>query len=287
MAIAVSGVSLWVALSPAVPTPEKADWLAAGRAVSERFETGDVLRFDPFWLDPPIALFEPFGGQPPPVFRGLPADEIINPSYTRVWVLTAFDRDAPRAPAGAGLVEELPLGAGLTLRGWTLPPSPVKRDLLADLDSAVVERWAPGQPGKRRCHWRNDRHDCKGRHWETVELSTQHVGGAPRRCMVLHPYPNHGTVGVTWRNVELGSAILIRSGFTLEAARNEKGSAVKLRVFVDNQLVLDRIEPPHAWHFDSSDIGTETGTTADVRIEATAEDERFRDLCVEAFVLER
>jgi hypothetical protein len=78
---------------------------------------------------------------------------------------------------------------------------------------------------------------------------------------------------------------LIRSGFTLEAARNEKGSAVTVRVFVDNEEVLHRVEPPHAWHFESVEIDTSTGSTADVRIEATAEDERFRDLCVEAFVL--
>jgi len=285
--VLLTGGALWITLDPGLPEPSEAHWSKAGEVIAAGFEEGDGVRIHPFWLQVPSALVAPFDGQRPDVDVSLPPDPIFLATHRRLWQVTAFGRtDAPPVPGGE-LLEERSLDGHLTLSLYRLADSPVAVDLLDRLDTATVERFGPGKK-RRRCKWNGREHHCNGRPWENVGVSTRQAGGAPRRCMVLHPYPDRGTVAVTWKNVPLAAGVLIRHGFTLDAARNEKGSDATIRVLVDGEKQLEVVEPRNSWEWTPSWIATpQGGRRATVTIEVTARREEFRDLCLDAFVLTR
>ena len=81
---------------------------------------------------------------------------------------------------------------------------------------------------------------------------------------------------------------LLRSGFILEAARNEHGSDCDVRVSIDGAEVARWTEPKNGWHYQTHTLDTKrwAGQKVALEIEVSARDEDFRDLCVNGFAME-
>ncbi|MBT9554739.1 MAG: hypothetical protein IV100_01865 [Myxococcales bacterium] len=295
MLVAVSSVSLWFALSPGPKEPTDAEWSAVTAHIGSRIEPGDALRVHPFWLREGGAISDAIQAslganaeRALPVDFSVPLDPLELGAFRRLWLVSAFGRDDAEAPPGATLEDTTAFPGGLTAQLYALPESPVRLRLIDALTSAQVQRFGPNV-AKRDCRWMGDRHACRGRPWEDVAVAVHEVGGAPRTCFVLHPYPSGGTVVVRFPAVTLDAGVIIRAGFTLDATKSDQGSDATVRVKLDGAVVLDRVAPRNLWAFVPSFIDTASrrGQKADLAIEVTAVREDFRDLCVDGFVVSR
>ncbi len=289
--ILLSAFALWASLEPQPATPTADQWDAARALIAGDYRKGDAVRIFPPWLREAAAdLGAPAGHDEamPDFDLTVPPDPMFAARYERLWVVTALDRPGPAAPDGAELELEETLDGGLTVQRYLLAASPIEVDLMERLPKARVERWV-GDGKRRQCRWRGDKHDCRGKHWENVRVVHQEVAGSPRRCILLHPYPDGGRVSVVFGDVTLSAGLLIRAGFTLEAARNEAGSDATLTVAIDGDEVLSRREAKNGWTFEPSwvDTAARKGEKASISVEVFAEKEAFRDLCLDAFVLAR
>lgn len=293
--LAVSGISLWFALDPGPRDPTDAEWGAVSAHIQARLQPGDVLRVHPFWLREGAVISDATpatngfdGKQALLVDFSVPLDPLGLGSFRRLWLVSAFGRDDAQAPTGATLDETTTFPGGLTAQLYTLPDSPVRLRLIDELKSARVDRFGPGV-ATRQCRWMGERHACRGRPWEDVSVSIQEVGGAPRTCFVLHPYPSGATVSVRFPALSLDAGIIVRAGFTLDATKSDQGSDATLRVKLDDAVVLERVAPRNLWAFVPSFVDTagRRGQKADLVIEVTADREDFRDLCVDGFVVNR
>jgi hypothetical protein len=223
-----------------------------------------------------------------PVDFSVPLDPLELGAFRRLWLVSAFGRDDAEAPPGATLEDTTTFPGGLISQLYSLPESPVRARLIDALKSAQVQRFGPNV-ARRDCRWMGDRHACRGRPWEDVTVAIHEVGGAPRTCFVLHPYPSGGTVVVRFPAVTLDAGVIIRAGFTLDATKSDQGSDATLRVTLDDTVVLERVAPRNLWAFVPSFIDTASrrGQKAELTIEVTAAREDFRDLCVDGFVVSR
>lgn len=293
--IVLSAIGLWLSLEPRPLAPSPDQWAAVRDRIRQDWRAGDGVRVHPFWLREAagvLAELEPKPdrpGLPDFIDVSLPPDPIFVQRHERLWLVSALGRaaDAP-VPGGDAVLEvEEALAGDILLRRYRLGESPILADLLDQLEHARVDRRHGDQ--RRACRWDGKHHDCKGHPWENVGVRVAEVGGAPRRCLVLHPYPDNGTVSVTWSEVELGAQVLLRVGLTLESARNEKGSEATVVVALDGREVWRHVEPPNAWNWTTATIDTSdrAGERASLRVEVSARQEAFRDLCADAFVLSR
>lgn len=288
--VGVSAFALWMTLDPGLPAPSGDDWKRAKARIEQDFQAGDGIVVHPFWLTDAAGVLAQLDRKQKRwelVDQSIPPDPIFAARKKRVWVLSAMGRTDAGEPAGGQMTLEEDLGGGLALKRYDMPASPIEVDLLDRIAKAKVERHADGK--SRTCRWVGRRHNCRGKPWENVGVETKHAGGATRRCAVLHPYPNGGVVDLTWAKVKLSEGLLVRSGFTLDAARNEKGSDVVFTVRLDGKQVYERTEPKNGWTWTSGwiDTGGRRGSTATVTLSVTAAEEAFRDLCVDAFVMSR
>ena len=200
-------------------------------------------------------------------------------THTKIMVLKHLKRGAP--------IKEIQFWFGLSprcIRRWRK-----KYNLVEHLGDALVSRQRHPQGSYEACVRRGNMHDCRGKPWENVRADWHHVGGSPRRCFVLHPYPDHGAVKILWRQVPLESQLVLFSGFTLEAARNEQGADCEVRVFIANELVAEWTEAKNGWGFVRHVIETDSwsGRPADIEIQVASRDEDFRDLCFDGHVVSR
>ena len=282
--------SLRYNLGPSSVSPAALDWSEAAESIREGWRPGDAVRVEPFWLRGSAGLLLDRlreGERTVPFDRSVPNDPMFNAKYERLWVLSAFGVSERRGlPFQAVLEGSQELEGGLVLQRYRLPPSPIRVDLLSRLKEAVVERWV-GDEEPRTCEWRQDHHNCGANSWENVLVAVKEVARSPRRCVLLHPYPDRGTVRLTFPDVRLGHSLLVRSGFTLDAARNQNGSETTLRIRINGVEVARRVEPPNDWTWTSTTVNTvaQRGETVEVALEVTAVEEDFRDLCVDAYVL--
>lgn len=293
--VVVSVASLRFALNPGLRAPSDTEWSAVTAHIQSRLEPGDALRIHPFWLrdggaitDGIQASLGPSAERALPVDFSVPLDPLELGAFRRLWLVSAFGRDDAEAPPGATLEDTTTFQGGLTAQLYVLPESPVRLRLIDALKSAEVQRFGPGA-AKRDCRWLGGRHSCRGRPWEDVTVSVQEVGGAPRTCFVLHPYPSGATVAVRFPGLTLDAGVIVRAGFTLDATKSDQGSDAILRVKLDDAVLLDRVAPRNLWSFVPSFIDTANrrGQKADLTIEVTAEREDFRDLCVDGFIVTR
>ncbi|MFT7625815.1 MAG: hypothetical protein ACI9WU_005006 [Myxococcota bacterium] len=288
--VVVVGLSTWslaAAVNAGPDTPTLDQWDGARAYLAERWQDGDGVRVHPFWLreaSGALATLDQATLPPEHLDLGWPADAVWAAQRGRVWVVSAMDRDDAVLPQGdVDLDETLP--GGIRVRRVVMADNPVLFDLSNRLGEARVTREGPGG-GLRRCVWRNGRHDCRGKHWENVRTDWVEVGGAPRSCIILHPYPDNGTVRLRFDNLPAGAGVLLRSGFTLESARNENGSDAVLSVRLGDDEVLRRVEPQNAWAWRDAWIPLD-GSRRSLTVEVFAEKEAFRDLCVSGWVLSR
>ena len=286
--VVIRAASLWFSLDPGPRAPTEAEWAAVSRHIDHELAPGDVLRIHPFWLREGTVVAEAVGPERLTLDLSVPLDPMTLYGNKRLWLVSAFGRTDAGPPPGATLDQETSFPGGLLLRRYALAESPIALAFTDELRSATVERW-PAGGAHRTCRWAGSKHECRGRPWEDVRVERKEIGGAPRTCFVLHPYPSGGTVALRFPKVALGAGILVRAGFTLEAAKTEHGSDAKLTVRVGQRVALERVERQNAWDFVPSyiDTGDLRGKTADIVLEVTAANEEFRDLCIDGFVVSR
>lgn len=277
--VCVSAWSLSAALSPGPAAPSPAEWDAAGARIAGEAQPTDVVRIHPPWLRE--------GGRAAAgltVDFSLPLDPMALTAFRRLWVLTAFERTDAPAPPGAALELEEALAGGLLLQRFALPPSPVTVRLTEVLPKAKVVR-----DGGRSCRYVDGRHACAGKPWEDVRLDTREVGGSPRSCFLVHPYPSGKVTTITFPALRLEAGVLIRSGFVLESAKHERGGATTVTVRVGGEARGTQVIRPQAWDFEPLYVDTTAlrGQAADLVLEISSPDEAFRDLCIDGFVVTR
>ena len=290
-AVSVLGIaSFAIHLMPQEKAPSDEEWNAVGEWLASHVKSNDAVRFRPFWLSQGETSLQAFSGRNIPlVVRTDDGEGHISGRFNRVWVVTALSYDDPDGPEGAKLIETHTLAGGVRVHLFSMPKGRKTYDLVDRLGDALVSRQRHPQGSYEACVRRGDMHDCRGKPWENVRADWHHVGGSPRRCFVLHPYPDHGAVKILWRQVPLESQLVLFSGFTLEAARNEQGADCEVRVFVANELVAEWTEAKNGWGFVRHIIETESwsGRAADIEIEVSSRDEDFRDLCFDGHVVSR
>lgn len=289
--LAVAVLTVRIGLDPGPTEPTAQQWRAARDVIQKDFETGDGIRVHPFWLREAAAVLGTVRGRSDLqtwVDVSIPPDPMFSARHERLWVVSALGRTDATVPEGAERELSEKVAPGLLVERYRLPASPIARDLITELASATVERFGP-RTKRRRCTWRKEtgQHDCRGRGWENVSLRLEEAGGAPRRCIVLHPYPDGATVSITWSGVTLGAGVLVRSGLTLESARNEKGSRTTLRVEVDGETLGSHVHEQSSWEWSPTWVPTadRAGEEVELTLAVHAPNEKFRDLCVDAYVL--
>ena len=276
--------SLWRSARPGPAAPSADEWFAARGALEPHMGTGDLIVVHPAWLREAAGL-EALGE----VAVTSPADPWDLARHPRVHVVVAVGYPDPDLPDFLEATDRAELVPGIRWVAYRVD-SPVAADLTDRLDQAVVERWAGDAP-PRRCTWSltRARHECRGKPWEDVSVQVHQVAGSPRRCIMLHPYPDGGTVGVTFPAVPLAARLQVRAGFVIESARREDGSDAGVVVRIDGDAVAQSTVGRNDWAFEAVDVDTTalTGSPHAVTVEGTAQREAFRDLCVDAVGLRR
>jgi hypothetical protein len=283
--------TFWGAVDSGAPQPTRADWLAARDHIRQEFRPGDGIRVEPVWMREGasiVAPLDPKTSEPPSTIDlTTPADPYFVVRHKRLWLVSALDRNAlPSSWEGVTLQGRTTIGDSLVVSRYGAPTSPIETELLSLLSTANVVRLAPGQP-PRQCNWREGTHKCRGRSWEDVRIRFAEVAGSPRRCIVLHPYPDGGTLRLSFDEVPLSNSILLRSGLTLEAARRAEGSDVGVVVTVNGEERLQWQEPRNGWKWADHWVDTQSinGMTATIQIDVTALEEEFRDVCLDGYIL--
>ena len=285
---AISVMSLFWHVSPGIAAPTHQDWQEAGAWLSSRAQPHDVIRFRPVWLSEAETMLTVLPKDRIPfVDRTQRASVMLGARYSRLWVFSALEQTFGAPPPGSVEEGRFELNGGIKVRLYRLERDRIRFALANRLDNAVVSRRRTQSGDFLPCRKRGKAHDCLGKAWENVESDWHHVGGAPRYCFILHPYPDRGAVRIRWPQVPFESSVLLRSGFTLEAARNEKGADCQVVVSLNGDVVAEWKEPKNAWHFDEHLIDTShvQGTEGSLQIEVYSPDEDFRDVCFDGAVL--
>ena len=290
--VALAVLALWISLDPGSPEPNRRDWEAAKSVIQDEFKPGDGIRIHPFWLRDSAAILSTLtvqGHAVGDVDLSLPPDPMYAARHKYLWIVSAMGRDdLPLPSADAPLEFERKISESMTLSRYKVQNSPLVTDLLEQLPTATVERWI-GSGKRTQCRWNQDRHKCRGEAWQDVRVEQKEVGGSPRRCIVMHPYPDRATVGVRFEKVKFSKGILIRSGFTLEAARRSQGSDATIIFRVNGQQVASRIAGRNAWEWAPTWVDTtqHDGKIGTFSVEVSAVKQDYRELCLDAYVLSR
>ena len=284
MSVLVGALAIRADRSGRPAPPSVAAWQTAADAVVAELRPGDVVRVVPSgWAEAAAPVAARVG---PALDRTLPPDPLVVARGRRLLVLTAGAPPAlgvPPAWLAAGPVTEL--DGGMRLLRFDVVGSPVTVDLLADIGAATVER--TGHGGQRRvCRADGQRHRCGGRPWEDVEVRVEDAGGSLRRCLRLHPYPDGGSVSVTFPNVAIDALLLVRAGLLSDAARHERSGPVHLTVRVGGEPAMRATVAGDSWDFGAAHLDTARwrGRRVAVGFEVDAPRERYRDVCLDAYV---
>ena len=287
--VALAAITLWITLDPGPSEPNQAQWKEAASVIADEFKPGDGIRVHPFWLVDSAAVLSGIsneGYRPGIIDLTLPPDPMFVARHKRLWVVSALGRSDIPAPSGLEHSFQKQSDGLIEIRRYNIPPLTGFVDLMTLLPKATVVRYG-GRSKKRACHWNGSMHNCNGRNWENIKIEHKHVGGSPRRCIVLHPYPNRATVALTFPSVKLAGGLLFRAGFTLEAARRDEGSDTSLKITLNDAVVHERVEPKNSWRWKSVWIDTtdQRGKNGVITFEVSAEKEAWRELCIDGYVL--
>ncbi|MDH5673202.1 MAG: hypothetical protein OEZ06_13685 [Myxococcales bacterium] len=219
------------------------DFEAAARSLRAELKPRDLITSAPDWTDPRLRLV--LGDAIDLAMAGRSDDA----AYERMWSLSI--RGARPAGAPATAPELSRRFGGVTLERWSLGPSTVQTDLVAELWSAKVEQLQAGGPQdcrqaqhpaarggglgravvppQRRFQCPKQREQA----WvgpvvlEDLELS-------PRHCVHHRPLPG-APLRVQYPAQELGERLALYGGLYYEDERMGQGADVELRVALDGQ----------------------------------------------------
>jgi hypothetical protein len=277
--------------------PELDDYAAAAAIVRKDWRSNDAVVIAPEWADPMLRLV--LGDR-----MGLKlAGRADLASFERLWVLSLRGARAPEAPPRPPDFSKLE--RGIVVERYDFAPSPVQLDLVDALPSASVEfqqgeqqipcaymeRFSGAQRGGLGAGPAapRQRFACEGPSGSSFVGVTviEDLALKPRRCVLTPPRTNE-PVSITYKDVHLGSELVIYAGLYYEDERSEVGAPVTLRVLVNGQ------ERARFVHEDGDGMKRyELGTQAtpfqagqarppargDLRLEVSAPDAIHRSFC--------
>jgi hypothetical protein len=267
---------------------------AAAAVVREHYETDDALVIAPDWADPLLRLH--LGDRISSKVAG--RNDLA--AFERLWVLSFRGARAPEAPTRRPDFRRLV--QGISVERYDFAPSPVVLDLVDALPAASVD--VKTGAGTVACQFRErvggpqrgglgfgpvaprQRFVCDtpGESSWVGTTIIEDLSLKPRRCILQRPRPNE-PVSVTYRDVHLGSELVLYAGLYYEDERNEVGVPVTMRVSINGrqraQFVHRDGEGTKRYQLDTRQA-VEQGTASlrgDVRIEVSASDAIKRSFC--------
>lgn len=264
--------------------PSDGSWSDAAAFVRERFEPGDRIVAAPSWVAPIVR--EQLGD--------LTSLETAAPAglggIRRVWELGI------RGKSSRDDAAELEESFGeVRVRRWSVPSREPVYDFVEELERARVS--VATSQGERACPWSRARTTPGGlghgpmaparrfvcdpdRPWLWVGASVlTDLELEPRRCVYQHP-AGVDPVRVRFEDVPLGTALLLGAGLDYEHERWLQYAPVRLRVWVDEELVGELVhQDGDGWTRLELDTGKLGKERADVRFETTSENPRARNFC--------
>lgn len=273
----------WLFVDPTTPT----DWADAAAWTMERLGEGDRVLVAPSWRDDALLPLKPVGAQVLRMHAPHAEDLYQFDNLLLIAERDRFEEVVARLPIIANVAERLELATVTAARleleddvfTWEL------YDELADLsvtrvrgdEVEVCERW-----DARRQRW-----DC-GRvdRWIYVGQAYRELDDEPRRCVWAHPLDGGRTLRLQTR-VPAARTLRIRDSFDLRGSRLATGADVRLRAYVDEQLVVDHHVPGNDQRWTAHDIdisGATDGVDLQIDIDLFGA-VRDRFFCINAWTM--
>jgi len=273
--------------------PPEDDWVAAAALVRAQLESNDAITVAPAWADPLLRLH--LGDRMNAKLSG--RSDLS--SFERLWVLSIRGKRAPEAPTRAPDFQQS--FGRVSVSRYDFGPPPVVFDFVDALPSAQVDYRPRGQ--LTECPWKErvsgpvrgglgfgpvpprQRFVCEAREASAWVGSTilEDLSLAPRRCIWQHPQSG-GPVGVTFKDVHLGTRLVLYAGLDYHRERDERGAPVTMRVSIDGEeaarLVHRDGEGYKRYEVDTRPAQKRSGSARGaVRVEVSADDRRDRWFC--------
>jgi hypothetical protein len=273
--------------------PPDDDWVAAAALVRAQLESNDAITVAPNWADPLLRLH--LGDRMSAKLSGR-ADLS---AFERLWVLSIRGHDAPEAPAREPDFAQV-FGRVRVAR-YDFGPSPVVLDFVDALPSANVDYQA--REGLQQCPWKErvpvagrgglgfgpmpprQRFECDPKNPNAWVGSTilEDLSLTPRRCIWQHPLGKN-PLGVTFKDVNLGTHLVLYAGLDYHRERDERGAPVTMRVLIDGQETA-RLVHRDGEGFKRYEVNTTSAqkrnanARGEVRFEVTTSNRRDRWFC--------
>ena len=282
LALMTWSVSFYLGLWSSEIHPD--DWKHAAERIAKDFQPGDIVVVSPSWLS---------FGERELVLRGLEYRQADHPEIEefprakRLWIMSAYGRcdfDAMERKTGAPLVKE-EIGA-FTVALFDAGGFATGRYILADhVPEAEVYVKLPNE--RHFCPWKPDKnmHLCdENEDWHSVYTRTHVRRGMVRTSIWAHPVQN-GQKTLVFRDVKLGSRIVVGYGMTEWAAALDGGGTVYLEFRTETDLLAKyTMENRSGWFHESIDTAGLKGSIHDLHVVLTTNNQGRRHLYFEAFV---
>lgn len=289
LSVLVAGATLDLRCAPAgLDEPARA-WLTA--YVAPAIGPGDFV-----FVAPPSSASEVAAALGRPVYAGYPetVPSPIDGAPRTLWWVTAQGARLPQEDPWDTLDREA-IASG---EGWdverTTPSgaAPIRYDFWSDLDGAqaAVVHGEDARPCERESE---ARFRCGPDDWNFVGRYVGDVASARRRCIWAHPVSG-ATVVLRFPATPLGPGAVIRGGVGILDGTPD-GAPVQLRVLVDGEQRARQTVPGKAGTWRPFSVPSKGGTThgaaasapgpSEVAFEITADDNRWRLLCLDAVVV--
>jgi hypothetical protein len=207
----------------------------------------------------------------------------------RLWVIGAHGRPPtlPKVIEGLGVEEvQHSIDDGVTVARFGLETLTPMRSLTADFSTIVVERI--GEAGARLCTSGRSRHRCGMKPWFDPHLEVRNVGRQEVEWIYTHPGQDGEPLRMTWKNAATSGWLVLRAGFTQAAVRHPDGGVTEVSVQIGDRIARLTLEP-RTYGLGRIAIPLDTaadGHPPDVRIELRAQEHQWREVMMEADIVE-
>lgn len=281
---ALAVLELVAAASIRAAVPSDDSWASAAAFIRDRYQPGDRIVAAPVWAEP---IVREHLGDLLSLRVAAPPDEA---GIQRVWELGIRGASETRQPSELDRRFD-----GVRVRMWTRSSDELVYDFVAEVAGAQVElvegeqardcpsvNAGPGLGGLGRGPMPPERRFVcdSSRPWLWVGATVlADLQLRARRCIWQHP-AGAEPVRVIYPEAVLGDRIVLSAGIDYGAERERRHGPVRLRVFIEDQLLGELIhEDGDGW----SSVVLETfglgAGPAEVRFETTAEDPTARLFC--------
>jgi hypothetical protein len=265
--------------------PDDEDYAGARKILDDNgFDKArDALVILPPWSLRPLSIV----GDLDPISGDDIADRPLQ-RYARLWAIVEADADKEHAPlvARRGSPAFSKRAGKVTVERFDLDGPSVLYDLTAHLDDAkvhvddptgaVVACDAPIKGGFA----------CPGRDaWQRVDRQWLLVTENASFAVWSHPPKAGSKLAIEWRDVPIGSAVVVQAGFTREGADAAK-VPVRLKILVDGEVAGTVVRKP-AFRFDVDVIDTKrfAGRTATLSFVEDTDDNASAHYAWDAMVI--